>query len=75
MNCILNKKVPETSGKEGLADVLIIEAILKSIRKGKSIKIKPQIQVRHPQITQLKQKPGIKKPKVVQSDAPRGKKT
>lgn len=74
-NCILNKKVPETSGKEGLADVLIIEAILKSIKKGKSIQIKPQIQVSHPKINQLQQKPGLKKTRVIQADAPGGNKS
>jgi glucose-fructose oxidoreductase len=38
-DCIIHGKNPEPSGKEGLIDLIIIEALLESIRTGRSVRL------------------------------------
>jgi len=40
-DCILNNRIPEPSGLEGLADVTIIEAIEKACATGRAVKLPP----------------------------------
>ncbi len=39
--CILENREPEPSGYEGLADIRIVEALLKSMRSGQPVKLEP----------------------------------
>lgn len=45
-DCILNDRDPEPDGEEGLADLLVIEAIVEALKSGGSVKIKPLARVR-----------------------------
>lgn len=64
-NCILDKKEPEPSGLEGLADVRVIEALYRSAHTGKPVKIKITPSMRYPTARQIKNKPRVKKPRLV----------
>ena len=39
--CILENRNPEPSGYEGMADIRIVEALLKSMRSGQPLKLEP----------------------------------
>lgn len=51
-DCVLNRKEPEPSGREGLIDVRVMEAIRHSYERGKTIKIKSLPEDRRPQPSQ-----------------------
>lgn len=40
-DCILKNKAPETDAEEGILDLLVIEALLKSAATGKAVKVQP----------------------------------
>jgi predicted dehydrogenase len=40
-DCVLQGRTPEPSGREGLADVRIIRALLKSADSGRRVKLSP----------------------------------
>lgn len=61
-NCILNDLTPEPSGREGVADVRIIEAIYRSANRNRAVKISPLQQTQRPTMRQTKQKPAVDKP-------------
>ena len=61
-NCILNDLTPEPSGREGVADVRIIEAIYRSANRNRAVKIAPLQQTQRPTMRQTKQKPAVDKP-------------
>ena len=61
-NCILNDLTPEPSGREGVADVRIIEAIYRSANRHRVVKIAPLPQTQRPTMRQTKQKPAVDKP-------------
>jgi glucose-fructose oxidoreductase len=61
-DCILRDRQPEPSGHEGLADVRIIQAILRSARTGQRIRLDNPAQVRHPSPDQLIVSPATSKP-------------
>lgn len=52
-SCVQEGEQPEPSGKEGMADVRVIEAILKSIETSAPVKLAPANGVLHPQISQV----------------------
>jgi predicted dehydrogenase len=64
-DCILNNREPEPSGREGLQDVRIVEALYRSARTRKPVKISPLKKKRRPQSTQAIRRPGVRKPKLV----------
>lgn len=71
-DCILKDKDCEPSGEEGLADMLIIEAIRKSIETGKSVKLDlPQREYR-PTMKQEMHYPPVEAPEMVEAAAPGG---
>jgi glucose-fructose oxidoreductase len=39
--CLLENREPEPSGYEGMADIRIVEALLKSMRSGQTVKLEP----------------------------------
>jgi len=40
-DCILNDRAPEPDGEEGLADLLVIEAIVEALKTGAPVKVEP----------------------------------
>ena len=68
-HCILNDRTPEPSGREGVADVRIIEAIYRSAKGHRAVKIAPLRQSQRPSIKQTKQKPAVDKPALVHAES------
>ncbi len=68
--CILNNTNPEPSGREGQADVRIIEAIYNSARLGKSIKLNEFQKHARPTIKQTITRKGVPNPRIVHAQAP-----
>jgi glucose-fructose oxidoreductase len=69
-NRVLLGSEPEPGGKEGLADVRLIQAMLQSIRTGQPVKLKPVTGMTYPLPHQTIKRPGGRKPKVVHATAP-----
>lgn len=59
--CILRKRNPEPSGREGLIDVEIIEALQRSARTGRSVEMNIPLKKTRPSLKQAKQ---MAKPRV-----------
>jgi glucose-fructose oxidoreductase len=70
-NCILKNKKPEPSGEEGLADVRIIEAIYKSARTGKAVRLSLQPK-KKPTLAQEIHRPAHGKPATFGVEPPSG---
>jgi predicted dehydrogenase len=66
-DCILKNRQPAPSGKEGLADVRIIQAMYRSIETGKPIKIEPVQPRKRPTAKQEIRRPPVKKPELVRA--------
>jgi glucose-fructose oxidoreductase len=65
-DCILNNREPEPSGLEGLADVRVIEAMLRSIRTGKPVTLKMQQRRQRPTMRQEIRRPAVpREPRLV----------
>ncbi|MDX1952001.1 MAG: Gfo/Idh/MocA family oxidoreductase [Verrucomicrobiota bacterium] len=69
-DCILKNRQPEPSGWEGLADIRIIEAIHRSARTGKAVRLKPFTKKDRPSIRQEIRKPASKEPRLVNVKSP-----
>jgi predicted dehydrogenase len=70
-DCIRNNREPEPSGREGLADVRIIDAIFTSSARGRHVNFAPFKKTVRPTGKQVKRKAAIKrKPKVVGAESP-----
>lgn len=69
-NCVLHNREPEPSGQEGLADVRIIRAILKSAESNKPVSIEPLQIERRPEADQEIFKEAVTPPKLVRAAAP-----
>lgn len=63
-------KDPEPSGKEGLIDVRIIEAIRESIRTGKAVAVHGPTRTRRPTRRQRMTRPGHAMPKLIHAQTP-----
>lgn len=69
--CILDDRQPEPDGHEGLADVRVIEAILRSAREARPVGIEPVRKTRRPSPAQTQRRPPVRKPpQVVDAQAP-----
>ena len=65
-DCILNNRDPEPSGLEGLADVRVIEGMLRSARTGKPVRLKVDRRMRRPTLRQEIRRPAVpREPKLV----------
>jgi glucose-fructose oxidoreductase len=64
-DCIRKNRRPEPSGEEGLQDVRIVEALYKSAKTGKAVRIPPYRPAKQPTGRQQIRRPGIRKPKLV----------
>jgi predicted dehydrogenase len=69
-DCILQNKEPEPSGREGLIDVRIIEALYRSANEGRPVKIKTETPRKRPSRSQQIVKPGVDMPKLVNASGP-----
>jgi glucose-fructose oxidoreductase len=69
-DCVLRKRDPEPSGKEGLIDVRIIEAIHRSIRSGRWENTQVPGRSRRPTLQQEIRRPGVQKPETVNVQQP-----
>ena len=72
-DCILKNKKPEPSGEEGKADVRIIEAIYKSVRSGKTIKLPLVSKQQRPSLAQEIRRPAHGAPETIRVKSPSGK--
>ena len=61
-DCVLNNKEPEPCGREGLADVRIIRAIIESAKTGKPVKLDEFKIEKRPTVEQIIQLPAIDTP-------------
>ena len=68
-DCILKNRTPEPSGEEGMQDVRIVEAIHRSARTGKAVKIPPFEKRTRPTGRQRIVRPGVRKPRLVKVQA------
>ncbi len=64
-DCILNNRVPEPSGDEGLQDVRIVQALYRSARLGRPVTIPPFAERHWPSAKQRITRPGVKKPPLI----------
>lgn len=73
-DCIINDREPEPSGAEGLIDVTIIRALLRSIKSGEPVKLGRFQRKRRPTLRQEIERPPVRKPKLVKTESPSGEK-
>jgi predicted dehydrogenase len=64
-DCVLKDRDPEPSGEEGQQDVRIVEALYRSAKSGKAVKIPPFGHDRRPTGRQRISRPGVRKPALV----------
>jgi glucose-fructose oxidoreductase len=63
-DCILKDREPEPSGGEGLQDVRIVEALYRSAKTGRPVRI-PPFADKKPDSRQKIRRPGVRKPELV----------
>jgi predicted dehydrogenase len=64
-DCILHDRKPEPSGEEGMQDVRIVEALYRSAKTARAVKIPIFEERKKPNITQTIRRPGVRKPNLV----------
>jgi predicted dehydrogenase len=69
-DCILKNKTPEPSGREGLIDVRIIDALRKSYHQHRTIRLSPLMKRRRPHSTQSIKRRPHRKLKTVKAPPP-----
>lgn len=69
-DCILRNREPEPSGIEGLQDVQIVEALYRSAKTGKAVRV-PRIRMdKKPSKRQIIRRPAVRKPTHVRAKSP-----
>jgi len=68
--CIVEGVDPEPSGREGMADVRVVEALLQAARTGTSVRLEPWERQRRPDLSQLINKPPVGKQGTVRAPSP-----
>ncbi|HEX8790374.1 MAG TPA: Gfo/Idh/MocA family oxidoreductase [Polyangiaceae bacterium] len=68
--CIDEGVDPEPSGEEGLADVRVMQAIVRSARSGRSVELPPYERTQRPDIGLEMRKPPVRKPRTVRAPSP-----
>jgi predicted dehydrogenase len=71
-DAILHRRRPHPDGREGLADVRIIEALLRSSRTGRPVRLPPFAVGRRPQPARATRRPAVRKPKLVKARSASG---
>jgi glucose-fructose oxidoreductase len=69
-DCILNDSEPEPSGEEGLLDVRVIEALYRSAKSGRPVRLPPRDKDVRPSLEQEIRRPPVTKPKEVKVKPP-----
>jgi len=69
-DCILHRRQPEPSAAEGTIDVAIIEALAKSAKKGRPVKVKDLPRDTRPTMAQEIKRPLGKEPELVKVEPP-----
>ena len=64
-DCILRNREPEPSGLEGLLDVRVIEALYRSAKTSKPVKLPRVTKQKRPSLKQEKRRPPVRQPKMV----------
>jgi glucose-fructose oxidoreductase len=67
---VLGRREPEPSAVEGLADLRVIEAIRRSLRSGRMVKLATFKKSERPGKKQEKRKPAVNEPKLVEVESP-----
>jgi predicted dehydrogenase len=68
--CVLEHDDPEPSGFEGLADVRVIQAMLRSAANGRAVHLPRYVEPRHPRPDQEIHRPPIQEPELVAARPP-----
>jgi len=71
-DCILSGREPEPSGREGLADLRIIRALLESAWTGRVVKLDEFERHRRPTMALETKRPPVPRPKLVHAASPSG---
>jgi len=69
-DCVLRRREPEPSGREGLADVRIVEALLESAERGRPVRLPPYEAASGPSLEQEVRLPPVAKPALVDAQQP-----
>jgi glucose-fructose oxidoreductase len=69
---VLRGRDPEPSGEEGLTDVRVIRAIMRSAATGNLIELGMAPEVRHPDLRQERRRPPVDEPDLVHARSPSG---
>jgi predicted dehydrogenase len=72
-DCILNNRDPEPSGKEGLADVRVIDALYRSMRTVGSVSLGEFEKPSRPSPAQEIDRPPVDEPELVHAESPSGR--
>ena len=70
-DCIIHDQTPEPSGREGLADVRVINAIYESAEIGRAVRIEPVPKKRRPDETMQIKRPPVKEQEIIAAGSPR----
>jgi predicted dehydrogenase len=70
--CILKNRQPEPSGMEGLADLRIIEALVRSARTGRPVTLEPARLRQRPGLLQQRRAKAVREPRLVRAQSPGG---
>jgi glucose-fructose oxidoreductase len=68
--CVLEDREPEPSGREGLADLRVIQALYESIKTGRPVTLPPFEKRVRPTIEQEDHEPASKEPDLVNAEQP-----
>ncbi|MBZ5710133.1 Gfo/Idh/MocA family protein [Nannocystis pusilla] len=68
--CVLERREPEPSGEEGLADIRVVEAILQSARTGQAVQLPPWSRRHRPDLEQEVGKPPVAPPEPIGAPSP-----
>ena len=71
-DCVLEDRQPEPSGREGLADVRVLRALLRSAATGRKVRLAPFAKRARPTLKQEIRRPPAPKPELVAASPPSG---
>jgi len=69
-DCVLRRREPEPSGREGLADVRVVEALLESAERGRPVRLPAFEAASGPDLDQEIRRPPVRKPELVAAQEP-----
>ena len=71
-NCILDDQPVEPGGREGLADIKIIESLYESMRTGRAVALRMRERQQRPSIRQNIERPPVRPPELIHARSPSG---